>query len=126
MLPHPRSTPARPTGSPLRIASVYRRPALEQIPETDAAVIWWKRIAEGLAARACVSNCVAGVGLFQEVEFILGSSPWELLKHAGVGLSRLRNCYRLLRRSRVCRVHLGRDPELNTNTVLDYCSTMVD
>jgi hypothetical protein len=76
--------------------------------------------------RACVSNCVVGVGLFQGLEFILQSSGWELLKHAGVGLSRLRNCYRLLRRSRVCRVHLGGDPQLNASTVLDYCSTMLD
>jgi hypothetical protein len=76
--------------------------------------------------QACVSNCVVGVGLFQGVAFILASSAWELLKHAGVGLSRLRNSYRLLRRSRVCRVHLGRDHELNARTVLDYCSTILN
>lgn len=70
--------------------------------------------------RACVANCIIGVGLFQGLEFILRSSGWELVKHAGVGLSRLRNCFRLLRRSRICRVHLGSDPELNARTVLEY------
>ena len=74
--------------------------------------------------RACVANCIVGVGLFQGLEFILESSGWELLKHAGIGWSRLRNCVRLLRRSRVCRVHLGADSELNARTVFDYALKM--
>jgi hypothetical protein len=78
---------------------------------------------EGLGAlaglRSCVSNCVVGVGLFQGLEFILQSSAWDLWKHAGIGISRLRNCAQLVRRSRICRVHLGADPELNARTVLD-------
>jgi hypothetical protein len=75
----------------------------------------------GLAGlRACVANCVVGVGLFQGLEFILRSSGWELAKQAGLGFSRLRNCRSLVRRSRVCRVHLGRDPERNASTLLDY------
>ncbi|MGA2212193.1 MAG: hypothetical protein ABSH31_02865 [Bryobacteraceae bacterium] len=74
--------------------------------------------------RACVGNCVVGVGLFQGLEFILRSSGWELLKQTKLGLSRLRNCNQLLRRSRVCRVHLGRDPELNARTVLDFALKM--
>jgi glycosyltransferase involved in cell wall biosynthesis len=57
---YPRSTDPPSASSPLRIASIYRRPALEQIPETDAAVIWWKRIAEGLAARGHSVDLVAG------------------------------------------------------------------
>jgi hypothetical protein len=75
--------------------------------------------------RACIANCVVGVGLFQGLEFVLQSSGWELLKQAGLGLSRLRNCNQLLRRSRVCRVRLGRDPELNAQTVLDYASRLL-
>ncbi len=70
--------------------------------------------------RACIANCVVGVGLFQGLEFVLRSSGWELLKQTGLGISRLRNCNQLLRRSRVCKVHLGRDPELNARTVLEY------
>jgi hypothetical protein len=70
--------------------------------------------------RACVANCVVGVGLFQGLEFILRSSGWELLRQTRLGMSRLRNCNQMLRRSRVCRVHLGRDPELNARTVLEF------
>jgi hypothetical protein len=69
--------------------------------------------------RACIANCVVGVGLFQGLEFILHSSAWELGKHAGVGASRLRNCLQLLRRSRVCKVHLGSDGALNARTLLE-------
>jgi hypothetical protein len=74
--------------------------------------------------RACIANCVLGVGLYQGLEFILRSSGWELLKKSGQAMSRLLNCNQLLRRSRVCRVHLGRDHELNARTVLDYASRM--
>jgi hypothetical protein len=70
--------------------------------------------------RSCISNCVVGVGLFQGLEFILQSSAWDLWKHAGIGISRLRNCVQLVRRSRICRVHLGADPELNARTVVDF------
>ena len=72
--------------------------------------------------RACVSNCVVGVGIYQGLEFILESSAWELIKYFGTGFSRLRNSAQLVRRSRVCRVHLGTDPDLNARTVLDYAS----
>jgi hypothetical protein len=72
--------------------------------------------------RACLANCVIGVGLFQGLEFILNSSGWELLRQSGVGVSRLLSCYQMLRRARICRVHLGRDPDLNAQTILDYAS----
>ncbi len=74
--------------------------------------------------RACVPNCIVGVGLFQGLEFILRSSGWELLKHAGVGMSRFWSCLRMLQRCRVCRVHLGSDPALNARTVLDYAMSL--
>jgi hypothetical protein len=70
--------------------------------------------------RAMVSNCVIGLGLFQGLEFILESSPWELLGKSQVGWSRLVNCHRLLRRSRVCHLALGRDLEKNAATAVEY------
>jgi hypothetical protein len=70
--------------------------------------------------RGCIANCAVGVGLFQGLEFVLQASPWELLKKAGLGVSRLRNCYQFLRHAKVCRIHLGRDQELNARTLLDY------
>jgi len=75
--------------------------------------------------RACIPNAVVGVGLFQGLEFILQASAWELAKKAGMGTSRLRNCWQLLRRSHVCRVHLGSDPMLNAKTVVDYASKVL-
>ena len=72
------------------------------------------------AVRACLVNCVVGVGLFQGLEFLLQSTPWDLLGHAGIGASRLRNCLALIRRSTVCRVQLGRDAALNARVVLEH------
>jgi glycosyltransferase involved in cell wall biosynthesis len=47
---------------PLRIASLYRISSIDETPEIDAAVIWWKRVAEGLAARGHHVDLVAGRG----------------------------------------------------------------
>ncbi|MBV8898358.1 MAG: hypothetical protein JO051_17710 [Acidobacteriaceae bacterium] len=77
----------------------------------------------GMALKACVANCVVGVGLFQGLEFILRASPFELCKNSLVGASRLRNCIELLRRSRaVCQIHLGRNSQLNAETLIDYAN----
>jgi hypothetical protein len=67
-----------------------------------------------------IANGVIGLGLFQGLEFILQSSALELANKAGLGVSRMRNCWQLLRRSRIYRVHLGRDAELNARTVLEF------
>ena len=71
---------------------------------------------EGL--RAMTTNCVVGLGLFQGVELILTRRPRELAGLTGVAWSRLRASIRLLRRSRVYGVSLGRDRELNARTLL--------
>lgn len=70
--------------------------------------------------RAMVANSVVGMGLFQGLEFILERSPWELLAKAHVGWSRLANCHRLLRRSQVCRLYLGRDLDKNAAAVVEF------
>ena len=72
--------------------------------------------------RSAIANCVVGLGLFQGLEFMLQSSNWEILKRVGLVVSRLRNCVVLLRRSRICRIHLGSDADLNARVLLDYCS----
>jgi hypothetical protein len=66
------------------------------------------------------ANSVVGMGLFQGLEFILERSPWELLAKAHVGWPRLANCVRLLRRSKICHLHLGRDLEGNAVAVLEF------
>ena len=72
------------------------------------------------AMRSCMVNCVVGIGLFQGLEFLLQSSPWELLKKGSLGLSRTWNCWQLVRRSKVLRIHLGRDAALNARTLLEF------
>lgn len=79
-----------------------------------------EEIGTAAALRPVIANGVIGLGLFQGLEFILQSSAWELAKKTGLGLSRMRNCWQLLRRSRIYRVHLGRDAELNARTVLRF------
>ncbi len=73
--------------------------------------------------RSCITNCVVGIGLFQGLEFILQSSPWELFMKGKLGFSRAWNCWQLLRRAQVRRIHLGRDPELNALTLLRYAES---
>ncbi|HSW50053.1 MAG TPA: hypothetical protein VLH09_07760 [Bryobacteraceae bacterium] len=70
--------------------------------------------------RSVVANGVIGMGLFHGLEFILESSPWEILTKTKLGWSRLSTFVRLLRRSRVCRLHLGRDPEANAAAVVEF------
>jgi hypothetical protein len=70
--------------------------------------------------RPMLANCVLGIGLFQGLEFLLGSGVLGLTKKFGVGISRSRSSWRLLSRSQICRIHLGRDLEQNARAVLDY------
>jgi hypothetical protein len=79
-----------------------------------------EEIGMAAALRPVIANGVIGLGLFQGLEFILQSSALELVKKTGLGLSRTRNCWQLLRRSRIYRVHLGRGAELNASTLLEF------
>lgn len=83
-----------------------------------------ERVTLSTGLRACIPHCVVGMGLFHGLEFVLQASGWEILKKSGLGMSRLRNCWHLLRRSRVCRIHLGPDPELNARTLVQYAMAM--
>jgi len=75
--------------------------------------------------RAMVAASVIGLGLFHGLEFVLESSPWELLSKFSLASSRLRNCVQLLRRSEIRRLRLGRDPERNARTVAEYASKLL-
>jgi hypothetical protein len=70
--------------------------------------------------RAMVPNSVVGLGLFHGLEFILERSPWELIAKAHIGWSRMANCFRLLRRSRICHLYLCRDSEKNATAVVEF------
>lgn len=73
---------------------------------------------EGL--RAMGANCVIGMGLFQGLEFFLQKSTGQLVGQAAIVWSRLRASHRLLARSRVVHVRLGRDRQENARAVLAY------
>lgn len=73
-----------------------------------------------VAMRSMVANCVVGLGLFQGMEFIFQRSRWELANKARVAGSRLRNSWRLLRRSKNYELLLGRDQKRNARTLLDF------
>ncbi len=69
--------------------------------------------------RAMTANCIVGIGLFHGLEFILSSSPWEILTRFGLVLSRTRNTVKLLRRSHIYKLLLGRSSESNAKAVIE-------
>jgi len=70
--------------------------------------------------RSMIADCVVGLGLFQGVEFVLRSSPFEMVGKAGVALSRFRAVNNLFRRSEVYRLVLGQDRARNAETVFEF------
>lgn len=74
--------------------------------------------------KAMTANCVIGMGLFQGLEFILSSTPWELVAKFGLGSSRCRSSLALLSRSKVYRLHLGRSSALNAALILEKAKSM--
>jgi len=78
------------------------------------------------ALKSMSINCVVGLGLYQGLEFVLHSSPLELLAKTGIAWSRLQNARRLFSRSRVHRLILGRDRERNAATVRDFVARTFD
>jgi len=77
------------------------------------------RIGFGAGFRAMTSNCIVGVGLFHGLEFILSSSPWEILSRFGLVTSRTRNTLKFLRRSEIYKLRLGRSSDSNARAVID-------
>ncbi len=69
--------------------------------------------------REMTANCIVGIGLFQGLEFILSSSPWEILSKFGLVFSRTRNTVRFLRRSQIYKLRLGRSSESNAEAVIE-------
>ena len=68
--------------------------------------------------KAMLANCVIGLGLFQGMEFIFGRSLSEIAAKLIVAGDRLLASHRLLGRSEVYHLKLGRDSERNAEVVL--------
>lgn len=67
--------------------------------------------------KSMLVNCVVGLGLYQGLEFVLTHSPMELLSKTRIAWSRLRVARSLFVNSDVYELTLGRDQELNAETV---------
>lgn len=71
-------------------------------------------------ARSMLANCVVGLGLYQGLEFVMRASASELAGKARIGWSRWKNARALCGQSGVYRLILGRNRELNGQTVIDF------
>ena len=60
---------------------------------------------------------VVGLGVYQGLEFLLERGAVELVGKTGMVASRMRNALALVRRAECRRFVMGRDPELNINTL---------
>ena len=95
------------------------QPALIFIGERSLDCECSLRSASWLAARkALVVNCVIGLGLFQGMEFVLSRSWPELAEKFTLVWFRARACHRLLRRSSVYHLRLGRNIDRNALAVV--------
>lgn len=74
--------------------------------------------------KSVTANCVVGMGLFQGMEFLFGRSAGEMAEKAAVVGSRAAACRRLLARSGVYHLRMGRDIERNAATVLEALKTL--
>lgn len=72
------------------------------------------------ALKGVVENCVVGLGLFQGMEFVFQRPLSEVLHKIPIAFSRLRNGYKLLRRSQVYDVSLGRSTKRNVEAMLAH------
>jgi hypothetical protein len=74
----------------------------------------------GESYRSMIANCAVGLGLFQGLEFVVRSSPLELVGKTRTGWSRLSNARKLFRRSEVYRLILGRNTAENARVVTAF------
>lgn len=72
------------------------------------------------AFKALLKYMVVGLGVYQGLEFLLERGIWELSGKGGIVASRLYNSLRLLARTPSYRFVLGRDPERNCETLLEF------
>jgi hypothetical protein len=72
------------------------------------------------ALRAMTANCIVGMGLFQGMEFVFQQGPWELTAKAAVAYSRFAASRRLIARSRVLYLSLGRNKIENARVMYEF------
>jgi len=77
------------------------------------------------AFRNMIKNAVIGMGLYQGLEFLFSRKGPTLLDLVPVLLSRLRNSFVFVRRSRAFKVYLGYDQERNFKALLGFIRGVV-
>ncbi len=77
-------------------------------------------VAKTAMIRHVLANSIIGIGLYQGLEFLLQKSMRESIKHIGLLLSRAYNNTILLRRVRVYRFLIGRDPNRNYECLREF------
>ena len=78
------------------------------------------------ALEAVVKYMVVGLGVYQGLEFLLERSVSEMMGKGSVAASRLRNGMKLLSNARARKFELGRDPELNARTLMEFTQRELD
>ncbi|HEY1759326.1 MAG TPA: hypothetical protein VGG72_28400 [Bryobacteraceae bacterium] len=83
------------------------------------------RASKSAALHSMAINCIIGIGLFQGMEFVFQRGWMEVFRKAVTALSRLRASFRLIARSEVYNLTLGRDLELNAQTLVEFIRRQV-
>jgi len=77
-------------------------------------------VAKLRVSRHLLMNSIVGIGLYQGIEFILQRGLLDLVGHAATALSRSRNGFQLVRKSRVFEFRIGRDVERNYEVLTSF------
>jgi hypothetical protein len=77
-------------------------------------------VARRRVGRHILMNSVVGIGLYQGLEFILQKGLGDVFAHAVTALSRSRNNFHLVRKSKVYEFEIGRDLERNYEVLVSF------
>ena len=114
----------------------YWEDRLEKRPLRESILFVSKRVLNGkpeieLASKrkilsALLRDAVVGVGLYQGVEFIFRSSPWEVLSKFKIVFKRFISAVKLTWRSKTFQITLTRDVENNVKVFKEFIRDLND
>ena len=105
-----------------RAATVVRPGLLFVGRRTDSGRPAIEPLSQASGARALWENCVMAKGLPQMLEHMLRPHPLDAARRALAHFSRIRACYRLLRRSERYMLHLCDDLAANADAVARFAT----
>lgn len=70
--------------------------------------------------KALIKYLIVGLGVYQGLEFLLEEGIWDMTGKLGVFASRTRNGLVLMKRARAYKLVLGRDPQRNAATLMQF------